>query len=133
MVRFARLPKKQALYYRDLLCHRLGVTRSENYVGMFVDGKLTGISGYMGQAWCIGKRQGPFEVFGFAAHVKTYPRLNKLHMMCLTSRSFRDFWVSLYPGVLWPATHFATTCITKGHERPRPVKWCTKMTAGSSS
>jgi hypothetical protein len=37
-------------------------------------------------------------------------------MMCLTSKTFHDFWLTLYPGVVMPATHISTTCIAAGHE-----------------
>ena len=93
------------------------MTRAQCYAGLFIDGRLAGVSGFFGSEWCLGKRAGPFEVFGFSVHVTTYPRLNKLHMMCLTSRTFHDYWVNLYPTVIWPATHFYTTCIAQRHEQ----------------
>lgn len=115
-VRLVAVPPSVGLYCRDMMAHRLGVTRAEFYVVMLIGGKLASVSGYMGRAWAINKMEGPFEIFGFSVRVPVYPRLNKLHMMMLTSQAFVELVHKRYPGVVWPIREFRTTCIAKGHE-----------------
>lgn len=114
---FEPITKEQALYYRDLFAHRLGVTRSELYVAMFIDGKMSSVCGIYLSDWCMKGADYVFESFGFSVHPKLYPRINKLHMMCLTSHEFRDFIKSKYKSVQHDLTTFRTVCLARHHEQ----------------
>ncbi|HET6495904.1 MAG TPA: hypothetical protein VFH61_11140 [Thermoleophilia bacterium] len=113
------LTPAQGLYLRDLMCKGLGVVRADMYVGMLLDGKISSVSGYHCADWRrhAASSGGPFELFGFSMRVPYYPRLNKLHMMVLTSSTFPELCRKRWHGVPWPITTFETTCIAKGHEQ----------------
>ena len=114
---FEPITKEQALYYRDLFAHRLGVTRSELYLAMFIDGKLSSVCGIYLSDWCMKGANFIFETFGFSVRPKLYPRINKLHMMCLTSHELRDLILSKYKKVQHPLTTFRTVCLARHHEQ----------------
>ena len=114
---FEPITKEQALYYRDLFAHRLGVTRSELYVAMFIDGKMSSVCGIYLSDWCMKGANYIFESFGFSVRPKLYPRINKLHMMCLTSHEFRDFIKAKYKAVQHELTTFRTVCLARHHEQ----------------
>ena len=117
VIRFVPISKNVALYYRDLFAHRLGSTRSELYLAMLIDGKMTSVSGFHLSYWIRKGEPYAFETFGFSVRPLLYPRINKLHMMCLTCGDMVNVIRQRYPAVTTPLTRFKTVCLTRGHEQ----------------
>jgi hypothetical protein len=112
-IAFAETTKEVALYLRDLWAHKLGVTRSESYYLMLLDGKVAGVFGLFTSKMARNQLPQIEEVFGFNAGLARYKRLNKLMMMCLVSGEAQRFFSNL-KGVrcsLLELTDFQTTCI----------------------
>ena len=111
------IKKDVAFYYRDLFNKGMGTTDAEQFFGFFIDGKLVGVSGFFLKDWII--RNDPYisEVFGFSIRTKTYPRMNKLHMMILTSIETSSFIKSINNTVNEKPRLFKTVCLTKFHEQ----------------
>ena len=107
--------REVALYYRDLFAHKLGVTRAEQYFLFALDGFVFGIVGmHLSDASRRRLIQGAYQVcetFGFNASTK-YTRLNRLLMMCLTTRQFLRALIEVMPVLAYvhPIV-FQTTCL----------------------
>lgn len=109
--------KNVALYYRDLFNRGMGPTRAERYVGFFIDGKLVGVSGFFVDKYLRNNSNYVFEQFGFSVRTKIYPRMNKLHMMVLTSQETAQMLKDSNNTINKRPEYFSTVCITKHHEQ----------------
>lgn len=116
-IRFVRIREKHALYYRDLFAHKLGNTVAEVYFAMLIDGYLTSVSGHHLGFWTLGAQEASYETFGFSCRPPLYPRINKLHMRCLTSEVFRQTIIRTRPSVITPLRYFRTTCLAEYPEQ----------------
>jgi GNAT domain-containint protein len=98
---FACVPKDTALYYRDLMAHRLaGSTVSEKYYLCLVDGRVTSVLGLHFRDFVQGKTPYISETFGLTITSQRYARLGKLMMLALTSRAMLAFLQHTSPGML---------------------------------
>jgi hypothetical protein len=105
------------VYYRDLFAHKLGVSRSEDYYLAIADGYLWAVCAFH---TANASRRGHtkdgglfvYETFGFNVP-SHYNRLNKLFMMCLTCRDFRDTLIRENPSMAYVGDFdFQTTCLS---------------------
>jgi len=85
-VQFVVVEEDIALYYRDLLAHRLGNSRAENYYLVLIDGKIMSAVGI--NTGHLFKLQGDYiyEQFGMSVPLKNY-NTSRLLMYLLTSKS----------------------------------------------
>lgn len=111
-VGFKPVDSKQALYYRDLFIHRLGLTLTQRYHLLVIDSFVAGVVGCGGNYGA--KIQSNFDLdveegFGMTAPSKRHPKLNRLLMMLIKTRTFLDQFKTLqfYP------TGLATTCLSQ--------------------
>lgn len=112
------IKKDVALYYRDLFNRGMGSTRAEQYFGFFIDGKLVGVSGFFLDMWIRAAQNYINEQFGFSIRTDLYPRINKLHMMVLTSsETARLIKQSNKKCINETPEYFRTACMTKFHEQ----------------
>ena len=113
-VTFRVVNEKVALYYRDLFAHRLGNTKAELYVLMFIDGYVFGTMGFhLAEARRLASDD-LFEVFGFNAPLKNHQKANRFLMMCITTEEFRDFiYNSQKTNRFFEFKGFKTTCLSK--------------------
>jgi hypothetical protein len=116
-IQFIVAAERNALYYRDLWAHRLGVTTSERHFIMVVDGYVAGVCGFMtsplkrGMMNADGERTAE-ETYGFTAQSNRYARLNRLLMMLICTKGFLD---SLAVNIYSP-TALTTTCLSEHKE-----------------
>ena len=103
--------KGQALYYRDLFAHKLGVVRSEQYFLVLIDGYVMGVFGMMFDRVLGNKNGEVFEVFGFNVPSDKHKRLNRLLMTVIMSEDARRYYQSFCPNSLREVDYFKTTCI----------------------
>ena len=108
--------REVALYYRDLFAHKLGVTRAELYLLFVLDGFVFGIVGmHISDAARRRLLQGSYyvyETFGFNSSTK-YTRLNRLLMMCITTRQFLQTLINHMSVLAYVhPVMFQTTCLT---------------------
>jgi hypothetical protein len=108
---FVRLTKEQALYYRDLLAHKLGVSRTEDYYAVTLDGFMIGIFGMFMRDVRIGTSGAAFLTFAFCIPSPRYPRLVHLLMMVVTSGDAHKFFEGNVTA-LRPVENFMTTCFS---------------------
>lgn len=113
-VTFKVVNEKVALYYRDLFAHRLGNTKAELYVLMFIDGYVFGTIGFhLAEARRMASDE-MFEVFGFNAPLKNHKKANRLLMMCITTKQFKEFiYNSQKTNRFFEFKGFKTTCLSK--------------------
>jgi len=90
-VRFVKVKEEQALYYRDLLAHRLGDTKAELYLLCLVDGKMFSVCGFHAQKLRIGQEYYLAETFGFTVRLAGLPDCNRLLMLFITCEEFARF------------------------------------------
>lgn len=80
---------EQAMYYRDLFVHRLGVSQAEISLLLLIDEKIFSVRGLM-----YYRGGGPdytaTEIFGLIAPNKRYRHLGRLAMRAITCTDFRD-------------------------------------------
>jgi hypothetical protein len=90
-VSFIKVHEEQALYYRDLLAHRLGDTAAELYLLCLVDGKMFSVCGFHAQKLRIGQEHYLAETFGFTVRLAGRPDCNRLLMLFITCDEFARF------------------------------------------
>lgn len=113
---FMEIDKETALYYRDLFIHRLGVTVSEMYLAMLLDGRLVTVIGINHARFMHHRTDYVSETFGISKSSHRYKRLGKLFMLALTTTEFRDFIKThLRIGIRKPRG-ISTTSLTKHPE-----------------
>lgn len=113
---FVEIDKETALYYRDLFVHRLGVTVSEMYLAMLLDGRLVTVVGINHARFMHHRTDYISETFGISRSSQRYKRLGKLFMLALTTTEFREFIKShLRIGIRKPIG-ISTTSLTKHPE-----------------
>lgn len=111
-VAFKKVDKRTALYYRDLLIHKLGVTNAPiNYL-LVIDESVAGVVGTMAGQCYEGKLRNSFdgyveECYGMTVYTKHYPYLNKLLMMLIKSEEF----LRQYDTFLFKPLGIDTTCL----------------------
>jgi hypothetical protein len=110
-VSIVQTKREHALYYRDLFAHKLGVTRSESYYLMLIDGYIFGVFGMFFDKVTRGQLPQVSETFGFNVPSNRYPRLNRLLMTVLVSQQTRSLFKTLMPSALLDVEFFQTTCI----------------------
>ena len=114
-VRFVTVEMPQALYYRELWAHRLGVTKSERYYLILIDGKVFGTVGFHASNLLRLKSDKIEETFGFSAPSRRYPNINRLLMYLITCRDMgavlrRDLSKA---NRFYTLTGLKTTCLAK--------------------
>jgi len=113
---FVEIDKETALYYRDLFIHRLGVTVSEMYLAMLLDGRLVTVIGINHARFMHHRTDYVSETFGISKSSHRYKRLGKLFMLALTTTEFSDFIKThLRIGIRKPRG-ISTTSLTKHPE-----------------
>jgi len=114
-VSFMVTKKEHGLYYRDLFAHKLGHTNAEIYVLMLLDGHVFGTVGLHTSDLRTMKNDKVFECFGFSMPLKKFPTANRLLMMCITCRQFRDFILSsaIKTNRVYDLNGLKTTCLAK--------------------
>jgi len=104
-INVVRIGKDAAYYYRDLFIHRLGSTGAEITVGLLLDNKLMSVIGF-NTSFLFGIGGGNsekstknyiHEVFGLTIPSKKYKRLGRLFMYLLTSESFQNDLLRIFP------------------------------------
>ena len=100
----------QAMYYRDLFVHRLGVSQAEVNVLLLVDQKIFSVRGIM-----YFRSAGPdftaTEIFGLVAPNRRYKHLGRLAMRVITCT---DFLQAITPkNELFPKRYITSTTISK--------------------
>ena len=113
---FVKVDKGKALYYRDLFAHKLAATRAEQYYVAVLDGYLFAVFGMFFSEVMRNQSGQVYEVFGFTAPNKRYPRINHLFMASLVSEDSRKFFTSECNGVR-DVDRFQTTCISTTPEQ----------------
>jgi hypothetical protein len=116
-VGFLEVSKGVALYYRDLFAHKLPTTRAERYFLMTIDGYLAAVFGMFFSEVQTGRSGTVYEVFGFCAPNKRYPRLNHLFMTCICNGTARKYFSDQCHGTLREVERFQTTCISTTPEQ----------------
>lgn len=112
------IDKNIGLYYRDLFCKGLGQTDAYIFVGWFIDDYILGVSGFHCSDWVVKNQNFIFENFGFSIRLPGLQRLNKLHMMMLTSISLKKIIIDFYKNATLPElTTFRTVCLSKYYEQ----------------
>jgi hypothetical protein len=115
-IAFKPISADQALYYRDLFCHRLGASNSEQHYALIVDGFLVGVVGFMlRQAMSGALMFGQVyveETYGFCAPSYRYPRLNRLLMMLICSEEI----LTVLPQFTHRVYGLSTTCLCQHPE-----------------
>lgn len=101
---------EQAMYYRDLFVHRLGVSQAEVNVLLLVDLKIFSVRGLM-----YFRGSGPdftaTEIFGLVAPNRRYRHLGRLAMRVITSNEFLQ---AITPkNELFPKRYITSTTISK--------------------
>ena len=115
-VKMILMKEENALYYRDLLAHKLGSTKSETYIGITIDNTLFGAVGFSIGGTHARSLQSDdlFENFGFTVSTKKYPKLNRFLMYLITTESMRDFIYDINPtNRIFRLKRFKTTCLSK--------------------
>jgi len=114
-IKFVKVSHETALYYRDLFAHRLGDVKAEIYYLMLIDNKVCSTVGFHTRDLFSLKTDRIFEVYGFSVHLKKYPRINRLMMMCITSQEFGNFLKRTLTGKnrIFDLKGMRTTCLTK--------------------
>lgn len=98
---FAMVDKDTALYYRDIMTHRLaGGTVSEKYYLFLIDGRVVSVLGLHFRDFVQGKTDFISETFGISITSQRYARLGKAMMMALTSAAMRSFLMHTSPNML---------------------------------
>ncbi len=116
-ISFKQVKKEVGLYYRDLFAHRLGNTMAEIYLLMLIDGKVFGTIGLHAAELRRLTSNYIFEVFGFNAPLKKYPRVNRLMMMAITSKEFGEWLENSRilgnKNAIYDLRGLKTTCLSK--------------------
>ncbi|HOI37201.1 MAG TPA: hypothetical protein PLF11_07430 [Bacillota bacterium] len=104
-----------AMYYRDLFAHKMGQTAAEWDVVMLLDGMVFGVFGLHTRDLRILRSDIMYEVYGFNRPLAKYPNANRLLMLCITTKRFRDWAMRLiFPrNRLAVCNRFKTTCFSK--------------------
>ena len=109
-----KIKEENALYYRGLFVHKLGIVKAEVYVGVLVDGRLMGTAGFMLNKALRLTGDEVFESYAFSTPSKRYPALGRLLMMFLTCRDTRTFLMNCFPkNQFYQFNYFKTTCLSK--------------------
>lgn len=101
---------EQAMYYRDLFVHRLGVSQAELNILFLVDEKIFSVRGLMyfrssGQDFTV------TEIFGLVHHNTRYRHLGRLAMRIVTSNEFMQ---AITPqNELFPKRYITSTTLSK--------------------
>lgn len=108
------ITEPMAIYYRDLMAHKLGSVRAEQYFAVLLDGKIFGIVGFTMREVNLMRSTDVSEVFGFNVPLKKHPAAHRLFMMLLTCRDMaRAIQNITKKNRLFRLTGFKTTCLTK--------------------
>jgi hypothetical protein len=115
VVRFFVVREEHALYYRDLLAHRLGDTAAEIYTLCTIDGKMFSVAGFHAQKLRIGQENHVAENFGFTVRLARYPDANRLLMYFITCREFAAFLNAhmTHKNRTYEMRGLKTTCLSK--------------------
>lgn len=116
-IAFKEVTKGQALYYRDLFAHKLGVTKAERYFVALLDGYLMAVFGMFFSEVQRGVSGKVYETFGFCVPNKRYPRLNRLFMTAIVCEDARKIFQAHCHGALRDVDYFQTTCISTTPEQ----------------
>jgi hypothetical protein len=137
-VRFAVVKEEPALYYRDLLAHRLGDTKAELYVLCLIGGKMFSVAGFHSQKLRIGQENYIAETFGFTVRLERYPDANRLLMYLITCEEFSRFLQShmTHKNRTYEMRGLKTTCLSKYRKVKRnngilPVIFREKLAKGA--
>ncbi|MGE5510361.1 MAG: hypothetical protein ACM31O_03805 [Bacteroidota bacterium] len=117
VIRFVEISKSEALYYRDLFAHKLGVTRAERYYMATLDGYLMAVFGMHFSEVQRGVSGRVYETFGFCVPNSRYPRLNRLFMTAIVCGEARATFQAHCHGSLKDVSYFQTTCISTTPEQ----------------
>lgn len=101
---------EQAMYYRDLFVHRLGVSQAEISVLLLIDQKIFSVRGLM-----YYRGGGPdytvTEIFGLIAPNRRYRHLGRLAMRAITCK---DFMEAITPkNEMFPKWYITSTTLSK--------------------
>jgi hypothetical protein len=115
IVTFVKVQEEQALYYRDLLAHRLGDTAAEIYLLCLIDGKMFSVCGFHAQKLRIGQEHYLAETFGFTVRLHDRPDINRLLMLFITCEEFARFMADAMSRVnrTYDMRGLKTTCLSK--------------------
>ena len=95
-IKFVKVNRETALYYRDMFVHKLGTTNAEVFYLMLIDGKVNTAMGLFMRDVYTGKSDYIGEVFGISKSSDKYMRLGKLFMLCLTCRETKEMLAGQY-------------------------------------
>jgi len=102
---------EQAMYYRDLFVHRLGVSQAEVNVLLLVDQKIFSVRGLMYFRGGSGPDFTATEIFGLVVPNCSYRHLGRLAMRVITCN---DFLQAITPkNELFPKRYITSTTISK--------------------
>lgn len=90
-ISFERVNIETCSYYRDLFVHKLGITKAQDHLLMFIDGRVSTALGFNTRLLRRFQSEYVHEVFGISRSSKRYHRFGKLFMLCLTSGSMKEF------------------------------------------
>lgn len=115
VVKFHSIKAENALFYRDLLVHNLGVTSADCYYALTVDGKLLAVCGVMTSNLTGLKKDYAFEQFGIAVPLSRYPSTARLLEWCMTSSDFKKVLYKTVTGInrLYTINGIKTICLTR--------------------
>lgn len=116
-ISFMMVAKEEALYYRDLFAHKLGVTRAECYMLMLLDGAVFATVGFHCQKVRSLQESEIFEVYGFNASLTHHLKANRLLMLAITCTEFNEQTVKghILKGVnrIFTCDGLKTACLAK--------------------
>lgn len=102
---------EQAMYYRDLFVHRLGVSQAEVCVLLLIDKKIFSVRGLMYFRGGNGPDFTVTEIFGLVAPNRKYRHLGRLAMRIITSKEFLQ---AITPkNEMFPKRYITSTTISK--------------------
>lgn len=93
-ISFVKVEEEQALYYRDLWCHRLGNSKAETYFLGLLDGKIFATVGFLHSELFRLKSDRVFQMFGFTPGNKKYKQLNRLLLLAITCEEMKAILVN---------------------------------------
>lgn len=114
-VKFVSVQQEVGLYYRDLFAHRLGNTGAEHYFLLTIDDKVFSTCGFTTSKLFRLQTDYVFENFGFSVSHKEYPHANRLLMLMITSKEFKDviYHKASNKNRIYNLNGLKTTCLSK--------------------
>lgn len=118
VVKFHSIKAENALYYRDMWVHNLGVTSADCYYALTIDGKLAAVCGVLTSGLSGLSKDYVFEQFGMAVPVSKYPSLARLLEWCMTSSDFKKVLYKTVTGInrLYSLNGVKTVCLSKNQK-----------------